>query len=103
MGKVFKLCSWNVCGLNDPDKCTRVLNELLKQSPDFVLLQETKLSSINNQKLYSFLPRSLDSHQHVPSIGASGGILTAWSSSSFSCRSFSQRKHLLTVTLHLFT
>lgn len=50
-------------------------------------------------KLYSFLPRRLDAFRHVPSTGAAGGILTAWTTSSFSLNYASSSPHSLTVCL----
>jgi hypothetical protein len=46
-----------------------------------VALQETKLQQLDPIKLKSFLPLRLSAHIACHSIGASGGILTAWDSS----------------------
>ncbi|KAM0853524.1 hypothetical protein ACQ4PT_051018 [Festuca glaucescens] len=74
------LSSWNVRGLNDPDKCLDVKMNLSTQPLHVICLQETKLSSIPLQKSASFLPPGFSSFSLLPSIGASGGIATAWDS-----------------------
>ena len=78
MGVTYNLCFWNVRGLGDKGKCGDVLSELLSSSPHLVLLQETKLTDPDLSKIYSFLPRLLDSFRFSNAVGASGWILTAW-------------------------
>ena len=56
MNRTFTVCSWNVRGLGDRDKCDEVLMELLSCKPNLVLLQETKPNDISPIKLTSFLP-----------------------------------------------
>jgi hypothetical protein len=46
--------------------------------PSVLLLQETKLMDISSFLASSFLPPSLRSFVFKPSVGASGGIFTAW-------------------------
>ncbi|KAK1694254.1 hypothetical protein QYE76_010951 [Lolium multiflorum] len=43
-----------------------------------ICLQESKLSSIPLQKAATFLPQGFSTFSFLPSIGASGGIVTAW-------------------------
>ncbi|XP_071685001.1 uncharacterized protein [Lolium perenne] len=74
------LSSWNIRGLNDPDKCLDVKMNLSAQPLHVICLQETKLQSIPTQKAASFLPPGFSSFSLLPSIGASGGIATAWDS-----------------------
>jgi len=82
MNRSIRVCNWNVRGLGDSIKCGDVLSELISSSAEIVLLQETKLENISHVKLRSFLPRRLDKYYCILATGASGGILTAWSSPS---------------------
>lgn len=80
----LSICSWNVRGLGDDQKCSDVLAELFAVKPHIALLQESKLESISNQKLRSFLPNSLDQVVLLPSVGSAGGTVSAANSSHFS-------------------
>lgn len=74
------LSSWNIHGLNDPDKCLDVKMNLSAQPLHVICLQESKLSSVPPQKEATFLPQGFTCFSFLPSIGASGGIVTAWDS-----------------------
>lgn len=78
---VISLCSWNVRGLGDNKKCSDVLSEFLSINPHIALLQESKLQTIPDNKLPSFLPRSLDQIATLPAIGSAGGSISAANSS----------------------
>jgi exonuclease III len=99
MGRIFNLCFWNVRGLRDHKKCSDVLAELLSSSPHLVLLQETKLPDLNNPKLFSFMPKNLNTYRTLPADGASGGLITAWNDSHFSCSDSFTSTNSLTVLL----
>lgn len=73
--------SWNVRGLGQTSRCEDVLAELIAQRPSVVALQETKLQDANVAKLKLFLPSRLLTCVARASVGASGGILTAWDAS----------------------
>jgi hypothetical protein len=78
------IMSWNFRGLGDKDKCGDVRLALPNPPPDIACLQETKLQCIDRFKVASFLPRPLaSSFVFTPSVGASGGILTAWNHNTF--------------------
>lgn len=99
MNRSIKACCWNVRGLGDLDKCGDVLAELLSSNPDLVFLQETKLSDISNQKLYSFIPRCLNASVYADANGSSGGILSAWNDANFNCICSSATPNTLSVHL----
>jgi hypothetical protein len=46
-------------------------------------LQETKRETFDISFIRNFCPPTYDSFEYLPSIGASGGILVIWMSSSF--------------------
>ena len=74
----LSFCSWNVRGLGQTTRRDDVLAELISARPTFVVLQETKLQSLEVHKPSSFLPFRLRSCVARDAIGASGGMLTAW-------------------------
>jgi hypothetical protein len=61
-------------------------------------LQDSKLEAISTFKASSFLPASLRSFVYLPSVGASGGIVTAWSSFDFSLTHSEQGVFSLTTS-----
>lgn len=93
--------SWNVRGLGQEQRCSDVLSELISQRPTLVALQETKLNQVERAKLRSFLPARLSSHSDLPSVGAAGGILTAWDDSVCSLRSSTHGAYTLTSSFSL--
>jgi hypothetical protein len=64
-----------------------------------VLFQETKLSNIIPSKLSSFMPRTLNDNRSLPATGSSGGLLTAWNNSFFSCTHHNSSLSTLSVYL----
>lgn len=50
----FKVVSWNVNGLNNPAKRSKVMTKLRKESSQIILLQETHLSQGEHKKLKRF-------------------------------------------------
>ena len=48
-----KILSWNVRGVNDPDKRKVIKNFIRTQRVDLVCLQETKVQEINKVLAYS--------------------------------------------------
>jgi len=75
--RAFSTLCWNVCGLGQSEKCDEVSRVLRKNNPSIVCFQETKLQEISDFKSATFLPAPLRPFVHLPSAGASGGILTA--------------------------
>lgn len=99
--RCLSFLSWNVRGLGQTDRCEDVLSALISQRPTVAALQETKLTTLTPSKKKLFLPSRLASCATRPSIGASGGILTAWDSSVLSLCSSNANEFSLTVKLAL--
>lgn len=97
--QTLSFLSWSVRGLGHSSRCDEVLSKLLSQRPTVVALQETKLQQLDPVKLKSFLPLRLSAHTARHSIGASGGILTAWDSAV--CRLDSYDTGAFSLTTHL--
>lgn len=74
------LC-WNVRGINDAEKWVIIRNKIEESNCAVICFQETKCELIDQSFLKNFIPRRFDKFEFSPSLGASGGILTAWNSS----------------------
>lgn len=101
MSKSLTFLSWNVRGLGQSCRCEDVLSELLSSRPSFVAIQETKLPSLSSTKKRSFLPSRLSTCATRDSLGAAGGMLTAWDASVCMAVSVSPLPHTLTVSFSL--
>ncbi|CAN6251018.1 unnamed protein product [Urochloa humidicola] len=96
----LSILSWNVRGLGDRTKCNNVRLAIHAQ-PTLLCFQETKLTSIDNFKAATFLPQPLAStFTCLPSLGASGGILTAWDPVVLTLTSSTMHQYSLTTTFH---
>ena len=99
LARHFLLSSWNVRGLGDDSKCCDVKANLIGRGLHVICLQETKLQDITPLKASSFLPPGFSSSFVLkPSAGASGGILSAWDSSSLRLVTCTKRAYSLTTT-----
>ncbi len=96
---MFNICCWNVRGLNDPSKRCLVRHVISSLRNVVVCLQESKVRQVSCSFLRSFAGPFLDKRQFIEA-GASGGLITCWSSKIFECsevfvRNFSITVHLL--------
>ena len=101
MTSSFGICTWNVRGLGNSDKCMDVRTNIEAMQPRFLALQETKLVAPALTKTNSFLPPRLRSFVLLDSVGASGGICSAWDDSVFSLTSSFSSTHVLSIDLNL--
>jgi exonuclease III len=72
------LACWNVHGLGQRRKRDDVRAAVDSFLPSILCIQESKLTDISSLLASSFLPSTLRHFIFKPSIGASGGIITAW-------------------------
>ena len=79
----MKVLVWNVRGLNDPKKWTAIANKIEESACSIICLQETKRENIDSLYLKKFCPRRLSKFAYLPSVGAAGGLLVAWSDHLF--------------------
>lgn len=96
---MIKVCSWNVRGLNDPSKRLAVRNVISVIRKVVVCLQESKVNHVSGSFLRSFGGSFLDKYVFSESIGASGGLITCWSSHIFTCHEVIMRRFSITVLL----
>ena len=75
------LC-WNVRGLNSENRQRVVRQKIDESHCAIACLHETKCTSFDSRAIKSFCPKRFDSFAFSPSLGASGGILVVWNSSS---------------------
>lgn len=77
----WKVLCWNVRGLNSEWKWDSIRDKIVASACDVICFQETKKESFDLSFIKKFCPPSYDSFCYLPSIGASGGIITIWKSS----------------------
>ena len=75
-----RILSWNVRGLNDPNKRLRVKNQSRHWKLDIICLQETKMEFIDRNFITSIWGCPFVRWVFLASRGASGGILIMWDS-----------------------
>src|SRR3954464_13659961 len=76
------LC-WNVRGLNSNAGQRAVREKIDESQCSIICIQETNGPSIDSNFVKSWCPRRFDQFAYIPSIGASGGLITVWNSSIF--------------------
>jgi len=81
--RLWKVLSWNVRGLNSEKKWDAIRDKIVESGCDIVCLQETKRETFDLQFLRKFCPKSFDAFEFLPSVGASGGVITIWKSHLF--------------------
>jgi hypothetical protein len=96
--RVWNIMCWNIRGLNASGKWDVVRNKLEESACSIVCLQETKRDHFDMAFIRNFAPRHFDCFDFVPADGASGGLLTLWTSSCFRGTVTEKRKYCLTVT-----
>jgi exonuclease III len=99
----LRFASWNVRGLGRRGKRDDVRAAIDSFLPSILCLQESKLSSLSPFFASSFLPPSLRSFVFKPSVGASGGIITAWDSSVLDLVHHSVDEFSLTTTFSFWS
>ena len=76
----LKLFSWNVRGVNNPDKRNVIRNFIRSQRVDLVCLQETKIQELSPAVAHSLGVGRLAEWRAVEAEGTAGGILVFWDS-----------------------
>jgi len=81
--KSWKILCWNVRGLNSKKKWDCIRDKISESHCDVIFLQETKKENFDLQFIRKFCPPSFDCFEYLPSVGASGGVITIWKSHIF--------------------
>ena len=77
----MKFLSWNIRGLNNPQKQYSLKQIISQEKIDCVLIQETKMSCTNFDKIAGYIWPGAG-YLHRDFDGALGGIATMWSQNS---------------------
>lgn len=96
---MISVCSWNVRGLGDPCKRRAVKHVVVSLRKAVVCLQETKISSLSCSFFSTFCGSFYDKFEFIETFGASGGLLTCWSSRVFSCTEVILKRFSITLRL----
>uniref|UniRef100_A0A7C8YQP7 Endonuclease/exonuclease/phosphatase domain-containing protein n=1 Tax=Opuntia streptacantha TaxID=393608 RepID=A0A7C8YQP7_OPUST len=78
MAANINIISWNVRGLNCPNKSGDVKWVLRNFRCDIAILQETKMEEVNFSTAFSLWGRRSVDWLVLPSVGRSGGIVFIW-------------------------
>jgi hypothetical protein len=100
--RIWNILCWNIRGLNASSKWDVVRNKLEESACSIVCLQETKRDHFDMAFIKKLAPRRFDCFDFVPSIGASGGLLTLCPGSMFWGTVVEKRKTLSYCGLSLF-
>jgi hypothetical protein len=84
VSRFWHVLSWNIRGINSPEKWPHVSAKIEESNASIICLQETKKHDFDSAFIRAFAPRRFDQFVFSPSDGASGGILVLWSSNIFS-------------------
>ena len=93
----WNILNWNIRGLNSPDKWLAIRQKIEESVAGVVCIQETKRENFDLAYIHNFCPQRLNKFEFLPSIGASGGILTAWNGSMFTRELLFQNKFSLSI------
>ena len=74
---------WNIRGINSDSKLLALRNAIDTSGFSLLCIQETKRESFDLAFIKTFCPKRFDKFVFVPSVGASGGLITIWNSSLF--------------------
>jgi len=78
----WNILCWNIRGINATSKWDAVRDKIEESSCSVICLQETKREHFDMMYIRKFAPKRFDNFDYIPFVGASGGVLVIWSSSS---------------------
>lgn len=97
----WKVLCWNIRGMNSDDKLKSIKDKVEEGTCSVLCPQETTQQFFfYHSYLKKFTPRCFNIFAFSASHDTSGGLLTAWASSSFSGRIVHQLSFALTVEFH---
>jgi exonuclease III len=97
----IQFACWNVRGLGQRRKRDDVRAAIDSFLPSILCLQESMISDLSTFLASSFLPPTLRSFVYKPSVGASGGIITAWNDQLLELTHHSISDYSVTATFSL--
>lgn len=93
----MNIISWNVRGLGAKIKRSSIRRMVNKKNPSFLLLQETKLEEIDQKLIRTCWTSDDFDWCFSPSVGKSGGILSAWDKKKFILEAKRIEKHWIAI------
>jgi hypothetical protein len=82
--KLWNILCWNIRGINSEKKWNAIRDRLSDHVCDVICLQETKHSHFDLSFIHKFCPPIFDRFDYLPAVGASGGSIIIWKSTSLS-------------------
>ena len=93
----WNILNWNIRGINDSAKWLALRNKITEADCDIVCIQETKRENFDGRYLLSFCPIKLNKYDYIPSIGASGGIITIWNDNLFARETLHKNEYSISI------
>jgi hypothetical protein len=82
--KSWKVLCWNIRGINSQVKWDALRDRITESQCDIICIQETKRGIFDLSFINKFCHAHFDNFEYLPSVGASGGVITIWKSHLFS-------------------
>ena len=93
----WNILNCNITGINAEAKWLALKQKIEESAARIICLQETKREMFDLAYIHNFCPQRFNKFEYLPSIGASGGILTAWNGALFSGELMFQNKFSLSI------
>ena len=93
----WNILNWNIRGMNSQDKWLALRQKIDESDCNILCLQETKRQNLDLAYIQKICPQRFNKFKYLPSIGASGGILTAWNGTLFTGQLLFQNKFSLSM------
>ena len=77
---MMNIITWNIRGLNDKSKQIIFRDCIKAESPDILMLQETKCAGMEAETIFQHIWKGCNCIQ-IDSLGASGGLAILWNPS----------------------
>lgn len=74
-----------------------IREKIVNAACDIICFQETKKEALDAAFIKKFCPSAFDRFEFLPSVGASGGILTTWKNSLFSVELVCSNEYAISV------
>jgi len=93
----MKIISWNVRGLGGFEKRREVSQVVREYNPFILCIQESKLSVVNDVVCKTIWNDDYVDFSYLPSVGASGGLVTLWNCKEVEVWSSFKLEHVLGI------
>ena len=95
--KSWNILKWNFRGINSSDKWLAIRSKIEESVAGIVCIRETKRENFDLAYIHKFCPQRFSKFEFLPSIGASGGIVTVWNETLYSGEMIFQNKFSLSI------